>query len=168
MQVVDLLAGAENGSSLHDLTQLVYAHFVFCRQLDSFNIVLGQREFLRVLADQDDLFSFGYLVALIDQHPTVLSNAILARNRQVLEQNPIEIDMQTREAGEALLSHQALELEVALHDALVRQDLRTNLCQKLMHLLCYGFPATDAELHDSRLEEAVLDIGPAGCEAGIP
>ena len=76
--------------------------------------------------------------------------------------------MQTREAGEALLSHQALELEVALHDALVRQDLRTDQRQKVIHLLCYGFPATDAELHDGRLEEAVLDIGPAGREAGIP
>ena len=81
MQVVDLLAGAKNGSSLHDLTQFVDAHFVFCRQLDSFNIILGQRVFLRVLGDQDGFFMFGYLVALIDQHPTVLSNAILAWNR---------------------------------------------------------------------------------------
>ena len=76
--------------------------------------------------------------------------------------------MKAHESGEALLTHQALELEVALHDAFVREHLGSVDSQRGIYLLDEALPSSDAELHHGRLEKTVLDLGPAGCKTDVP
>ena len=70
----------------------------------------------------------------------------------------LDVDVQSGELGETLLTDEPLQLQVARHDRLVREEVSL---QKV-------FPLTDSELHHAESQQGDVKLRPAGLLAAVP
>jgi len=131
--VVELLDGCEFQARVHDLLYVVDLHQVAGRrQLDGIHLLLSESVLDLVRCYQGLLLLRCESGALVDEK-TELPNALRLLSRSkgsylllaVVVSDAVDVDAETHELCQRLLTHQSLSLEVALLHALGREDLGT-------------------------------------------